>query len=115
MESMLVLCISIPAVRLTQQPGPSPHNQAVPTVIRTLWLCLALLWVALWPCVCWQPIHDFIFLLFLFSPIEDWTATTDIGDTTNKSNEIPSTDVADQNNREHLSVSGVERYFLGWF
>ncbi|KAK7812000.1 hypothetical protein U0070_018560 [Myodes glareolus] len=34
---------------------------------------------------------------------EDWTAATDIGDTTNKSNEIPSTDVADPNNREHLS------------
>ncbi|CAH6796405.1 Ntrk2 [Phodopus roborovskii] len=38
---------------------------------------------------------------------EDWTAATDIGDTTNKSNEIPSTDVADQTNREHLSVYAV--------
>lgn len=38
---------------------------------------------------------------------EDWTTPTDIGDTTNKSNEIPSTDVADQSNREHLSVYAV--------
>uniref|UniRef100_A0A8C2LY33 BDNF/NT-3 growth factors receptor n=1 Tax=Cricetulus griseus TaxID=10029 RepID=A0A8C2LY33_CRIGR len=38
---------------------------------------------------------------------EDWTAATDIGDTTNKSNEIPSTDVADQSSREHLSVYAV--------
>ncbi|EGW14831.1 BDNF/NT-3 growth factors receptor [Cricetulus griseus] len=44
----------------------------------------------------------------------DWTAATDIGDTTNKSNEIPSTDVADQSSREHLSVSGVDRCLLGW-
>ncbi|XP_052012674.1 BDNF/NT-3 growth factors receptor isoform X1 [Apodemus sylvaticus] len=38
---------------------------------------------------------------------EDWTTPTDMGDTTNKSNEIPSTDVADQSNREHLSVYAV--------
>lgn len=115
MESILVLCSSIPPVHWTEQPGRPLHSQAVLTVIRTLWLCLALFWVALWPCICWQPIDDFIFLLFLLSPIEDWTAATDIGDTTNKSNEIPSTDVADQNNRERLSVSGVDRCFLGWF
>ncbi|XP_015855717.1 BDNF/NT-3 growth factors receptor isoform X2 [Peromyscus maniculatus bairdii] len=38
---------------------------------------------------------------------EDWTAATDIGDTTNKSNDIPSTDVAGETNPEHLSVYAV--------
>ncbi|EPY82410.1 neurotrophic tyrosine kinase, receptor, type 2 isoform b precursor isoform 3-like protein [Camelus ferus] len=35
------------------------------------------------------------------------TAANDIGDTTNRSNEIPSTDVADKPGREHLSVYAV--------
>ncbi|XP_030878492.1 BDNF/NT-3 growth factors receptor-like, partial [Leptonychotes weddellii] len=39
---------------------------------------------------------------------EDYgTAANDIGDTTNRSNEIPSTDVADKSGREHLSVYAV--------
>ncbi|XP_005868334.1 BDNF/NT-3 growth factors receptor isoform X4 [Myotis yumanensis] len=39
---------------------------------------------------------------------EDYgTAANDIGDTTNRSNEIPSTDVADKAGREHLSVYAV--------
>ncbi|KAK2509729.1 hypothetical protein MC885_020995 [Smutsia gigantea] len=35
------------------------------------------------------------------------TAANDIGDTTNRSNEIPATDVADKTGREHLSVYAV--------
>uniref|UniRef100_A0A8I5KUH9 Neurotrophic receptor tyrosine kinase 2 n=1 Tax=Homo sapiens TaxID=9606 RepID=A0A8I5KUH9_HUMAN len=39
---------------------------------------------------------------------EDYgTAANDIGDTTNRSNEIPSTDVTDKTGREHLSVYAV--------
>lgn len=39
---------------------------------------------------------------------EDYgTAANDIGDTTNRSNEISSTDVADKTGREHLSVYAV--------
>lgn len=48
--------------------------------------------------------------------MEDYgTAANDIGDTTNRSNEIPSTDVADKAGREHLSVSDIDSCFLGWF
>lgn len=56
------------------------------------------------------------FRLFPISPTVDYgTAANDVGDTTNRSNEIPSTDVADKTGREHLSVSGINSCFLGWF
>lgn len=52
------------------------------------------------------------FLLFSLSLTLDYgTAANDIGDTTNRSNEISSTDVADKTGREHLSVSGIKSYF----
>ena len=56
------------------------------------------------------------FLLFPSFPIKDYgTAANDIGDTTNRSNEIPSTDVADKTGREHLSVSRLLACFLDGF